>query len=351
MTDVIQKCQLLFSFTVYYTRLWPFLLSLLVIDYEIEYLDHIFRWQRRQQIAFRLISEAAKSGDYIATVIRDPGTWACTLVYLSVVMPSSPYEATTTDLTPLRAHYLKKSLIQLQFARELDFITSQGPTNVSTLSYLGFPFSPPPKDAQPVDLPFLRYIFRQFVLTFPFMAAAPKDFYSQKLQPFVAAMVSQNLSSTSVFDEPDTKQASRKTLVAKFERSLSLFLGGATKLLEREELVRLTQSDLDRLDVLSKKRQAHLAKTRDVFEVNIVSVRTVLDKGRIRNRLHDVCNHGFPIWMICNQNLRSYRNLSSVLGVHATLTFLSLDAMEISRPWPQRLILTLLPFFEIHNIV
>ncbi|KAF8812463.1 hypothetical protein BYT27DRAFT_7182909 [Phlegmacium glaucopus] len=200
-------------------------------------------------------------------------------------MPPSPSE--TTDLTPLRAHYLKKSLIQLQFARELDFITSQSPKNVSTLSYLGSPFSPPPKGAEPVDLPFLRYIFRQFVLTFPFMAAAPKDFYSQKLQPFMAAMLSRNFSPTSVLDEPETEQAPRKKMVAKVERNLSLFLGGATKLLEREEVVRLTQSDLDRLDVLSKKRLANLAKTRDVFEINIVSVRTVLDKGRIRNRAHD----------------------------------------------------------------
>src|SRR6266571_1801041 len=89
------------------------------------------------------------------------------------------------DLTPLRAHYLKKALIQLQFARELDLITAETPPNVSTLSYLGQPFTNLPKDAPRVDLPFLKYIFRQFVLTFPFMAAAPKDFYSQKLQPFL----------------------------------------------------------------------------------------------------------------------------------------------------------------------
>jgi hypothetical protein len=204
--------------------------------------------------------------------------------------PSSPSE---TDLTPLRAHYLKKSLIQLQFAREIALITSQVPNNVSTLSYLGSPFTPPPKDAPPVDLPFLRFIFRQFVLTFPFMAAAPSDFYSHKLQPFVAAVVSRNLSS-SVFDDADTEQASQKKTLARLERHLSLFMGGATKLIEPEEVVRLTQSDLDRLDLLSKKRQARIAKTSDTFEINIVSVRTVLDRGRIRNRVHDVCHHRVP---------------------------------------------------------
>ena len=218
------------------------------------------------------------------------------LVALSAAMPSSPSES---DLTPLRAHYLKKSLIQLQFAREFTFLTSPGPTNVSTLSYLGSPFSPPPKDAPPMDLPFLCYIFRQFVLTFPFMAAAPKDFYSQKLQPFVAAVVSRNLASTSVFDDDDkdAEQATRKNITKKFERNASLFMGKATKLFEQEEVVRLTQSDLDRLDLLSKKRQARLAKIGDVdiFEINIVSVRTVLEKGRIRNRVHDVCLHSSPI--------------------------------------------------------
>ena len=227
---------------------------------------------------------------------------------LSAAMPSSPSES---DLTPLRAHYLKKSLIQLQFAREFAFLTSPGPANVSTLSYLGPPFSPPPKDAPPVDLPFLCYIFRQFVLTFPFMAAAPKDFYSQKLQPFVAAVVSRNLSSTSLFDEDkDTEQASRKNISKKFERNSALFMGKATKLVEQEEVVRLTQSDLDRLDLLSKKRQARLAKIRDadVFEVNIVGVRTVLEKGRIRNRMHDVCLHSSPIWFQIS-NLQSHTGI------------------------------------------
>ena len=77
------------------------------------------------------------------------------------------------------------------------------------------------------------------------MAAAPKDFYSQKLQPFVAAVVSRNLSPTSLLDESDTEETLRKSIVTKVERNLSLFLGGATKLLEPEEVVRLAQSDLE----------------------------------------------------------------------------------------------------------
>jgi len=196
------------------------------------------------------------------------------------------------DLTPLRAHYLKKSLVKLQFERELAAITSANPhwPNVSTLSYLGRPFSSPPKDAPVLDMPFLRYIFQQFVLTFPFMASAPKNFYSQKLQPFVASMISRNLSASSVLDEAEGKgeQATRKKMLKKAEKNLSLFLAAATRMVEKEEVVRLTQVDLDRLEALTKRRQARVKKDTSWFDINVICVRTVIDKGRVRSRVHDV---------------------------------------------------------------
>ncbi|KAH7929468.1 hypothetical protein BV22DRAFT_128309 [Leucogyrophana mollusca] len=195
-----------------------------------------------------------------------------------------------TVLTPLRAHYLKKSLIQLQFHRELDDITSApADNNVSTLAYLGPPFTPPPRGSTPLDLPFLRYIFRQFVLTFPFMASAPKDFYSEKLQPFVASVFARNLSPTSIFDDDsdNSEQATRLKTLAKVERNLALFFGAGTKVVEPEEVVRLKQSDLDRLETLAKKRLARMNKNKEVFEVNIVCVRTVTDRGRMRSRVHE----------------------------------------------------------------
>ncbi|KAF7301685.1 PX-domain-containing protein [Mycena indigotica] len=206
-----------------------------------------------------------------------------------VSSPTTEQPPSTIDLTPLRAHYLKKSLIQLQFNQELDAITSPTSNNVSTLSYLGPPFASPPKNAPMLDLPFLRYIFRQFVLTFPFMASAPKDFYAEKLQPFVGSALSRNISPTSVFDDgSETEQALRLRLLAKAERNLSLFFSAATKLAEPEEVVRLSQADLDRLEAAAAKRQAKMAETvKDYFEVNIVSVRAVVDKGRVRSRVHE----------------------------------------------------------------
>ncbi|KAG1892429.1 hypothetical protein F4604DRAFT_1875771 [Suillus subluteus] len=190
-------------------------------------------------------------------------------------------------LTPLRAHYLKKSLIQLQFHKELDCITNAPDDGGSTLAYLGAPFTPPPTGAQPLDLPFLKYIFRQFVLTFPFLAAADKSFYSNKLQVFVASALAKNISPTSLLEDENNPKAARLKLLDKLERNVALLFSAGTKLVEKEEVVRLNQHDLDRLEQLAKKRQARLAKHRDVFEVNIICVRTVTDRGRVRSRVHE----------------------------------------------------------------
>ncbi|KAF5389109.1 hypothetical protein D9757_004908 [Collybiopsis confluens] len=222
-------------------------------------------------------------------------------------------------LTPLRAHYLKKSLIQLQFEHELDDITTSPLNNVSTFSYLGPPFAPPPKDAPSIDLPFLRFMFRQFILTFPFMAAAPSNFYSDKLQPFMGALFSRNLTASSGFDGSDGSDHSttRLSLLSRLERNFSLFLGAATKIVEPEEVVRLNQSDLDHLETLAKRREARNLKQKDIFEVNIVSVRTVVDKGRVRSRAHEEfiirtrrSNH--PDWFV-SRRYGDFRTLANEL--------------------------------------
>ncbi|KIJ70540.1 hypothetical protein HYDPIDRAFT_35911 [Hydnomerulius pinastri MD-312] len=227
------------------------------------------------------------------SVPETPETTATTATTGTSTIPETdPPDDTknTTALTPLRAHYLKKSLIQLQFHKELDDITNAPADNASTLSYLGPPFSPPPKGSKRLHLPFLRYIFRQFVLTFPFMAAAPENFYSDKLQPFVASVFARNLSPTMLLDDVDGEESSGATrlkMLGKVERNLAMFFGSGTKLVEPEEVVRLTQADLDRLERAVKRRQAKKGQEREVFEVNIVCVRSVTDKGRVRSRVHE----------------------------------------------------------------
>ncbi|KAI0081790.1 hypothetical protein K474DRAFT_1694834 [Panus rudis PR-1116 ss-1] len=192
-------------------------------------------------------------------------------------------------LTPLRAHYLKKELVQLQFHREFNALMNAPGTNISTFSYLGPPFTPPPKDGPRLDLPFLRYIFRQFVLTFPFLAAAPKDFFPEKLQPFLASFLARDFSAASVLDDnpENSEEAQRLRLLAKLERNFTMLLTSGTKLVEKEDVVRLTQSDLNRLETLARRRAARERRGKDLFEVNIVGVKTIVEKGRVRSRAHE----------------------------------------------------------------
>ncbi|KAI0092424.1 hypothetical protein BDY19DRAFT_924281 [Irpex rosettiformis] len=195
----------------------------------------------------------------------------------------------SSELTPLRAHYLKKQLVQLQFHRELNAITSIPRNNISPFSYLGPPFSTPPKDGPRLDLPFLRYMFRHFVVTFPFLHAAPKGFFSDKLQPFMGSLMSRNFSDAAPFDNnPDnSEEAARFKLLKKLEKNFSMLITSGTKLVEQEDVVRLTQRDLDRLEALSKKRAARERKLKDLFEVNVVCVRNVVERKRVRSKAHD----------------------------------------------------------------
>ncbi|TFY57913.1 hypothetical protein EVJ58_g6729 [Rhodofomes roseus] len=205
---------------------------------------------------------------------------------------SSVHETSASDpttLTPLRAHYLKKELISLQFQRELNALVAVPTNNVSPFSYLGPPFTPPPKGVPAPELPFLRYCFRKFVLSFPFLADAPRDFFPDKLQPFLGSMLSRNLSSTGILDEggQDSEEAARHKLLAKLERHAAMLMTSGTKLQEKEEVVRLKQADLDRLEMLARKRAARENKVKDRFEVNVACVRTVTEKGRVRSRVHE----------------------------------------------------------------
>lgn len=194
------------------------------------------------------------------------------------------------ELTPLRAHYLKKELVILQFREELKGLTTIPRNNISTFSYLGPPFTAPPKDGPSLDLPFLRFMFRRFVLTFPFLAAAPRDFFPEKLQPFMANLLSRNLSSASPLDTnpENSEEATRAKMLTKLEKNFSMLITSGTRLVEQEDVVRLTQRDLDRLEMMAKKRAARERRLKDLFEVNLVCVRTVVEKKRVRSKVHEV---------------------------------------------------------------
>ncbi|KAF8559087.1 hypothetical protein OG21DRAFT_1454290 [Imleria badia] len=184
-----------------------------------------------------------------------------------------------TDLSPIRAHYLKKSLVSLQLRSELDDLA-----NAPTLAHLGPPFAPPQPPSPRLDLPLLKYCFRHFVLSFPFMAAAPNDFYSDKLQPFVDSLFARNLSA---LDDADSQDPAPRRLIAKAERNLSMFITSTIKLDEPEDVLRLSQADLQSLERAVNKRLAKRTPRNSLFHVNIVSVRAVTERGRVRSRVHE----------------------------------------------------------------
>ena len=108
----------------------------------------------------------------------------------------------TSALTPIRAHYLKKELVHLEFQRELDALVTAPTNGVSPFSYLGQPFTPPPKGAPPQDLPFLRFFFRRFVLSFPFLLCSfpfpfLRSFIFSFLLPFLLSFFLSLLLSSS----------------------------------------------------------------------------------------------------------------------------------------------------------
>ena len=91
-------------------------------------------------------------------------------------------------LTPLRAHYLKKYLVNHQFMDELATLADPALTDADAdadadshgagdaIAALGRPFiaGKDPKTGRErvlPDLPFVRFMFRQFVLTFPYVSA------------------------------------------------------------------------------------------------------------------------------------------------------------------------------------
>lgn len=204
-----------------------------------------------------------------------------------------------TDLTPLRAHYLKRELVNLQFLAELSQFSSP-----DALGLLGPPFKSSREDKDATDderessdnnqLPFLHFIFNYFALTFPFLARTQPSFFSDKLQPFVHSFMARNIS-TSDEREEETK---RRKISSRIEKSLSLVLSSAIKLADndgKEEIIRLeapTTNAIPNPGIVtsprSQSRKTPTSRSTDhLFDVNVVTIRNVVNRGRVRSKAHE----------------------------------------------------------------
>jgi hypothetical protein len=231
-----------------------------------------------------------------------------------------------TILTPLRAHYLKKMLVNKQVNYELNLITDPV-LGANALGLLGAPFVLPDAAKQHVaarigaelgldetgDLPFLRFIFHQFLLPFPFLAAAPPSFWSAKVQPFLSSFLATTGVSAhatlspeereieqSLMTKDEKKEAEeRKKLWVKGEKHLGLMIAVGIKLVSGEEVVRIGQSELRRIEAAAEDRKKKWIERNPnaeqeiiSFEVNVVGVRSLTEKGRVRSKSHEVSARG-----------------------------------------------------------
>jgi hypothetical protein len=236
-----------------------------------------------------------------------------------------PTSTTSLELTPLRAHYLKRELVTLQITSELSHLDSP-----EALALLGPPFYPQSRfsnglpQSAPLpgsreaeierraievapDLRLLRFVFNRFVLSFPFLANCPPTFFSHKLQPLVYSFITRNISPS---DDEQVEETKKKKFASKVEKKMGLIMSAAIKITEnhgKEEIVRIasdgsmvpaipsSQQSLFGLDAVSMSRQGSAgikagSKDKlgeDDFVINIVAVRNAVVKGRVRNKAHE----------------------------------------------------------------
>lgn len=188
------------------------------------------------------------------------------------------YDTSAFELTPLRAHYLKKTLVSLQLEKELAQI--QQP---DALEQIGPPFRTP-NPVQRDKLPLLRHLLHQFVLTFPFFESAPPDFFSNKVQVFVERMLERNLIMVD-----DMSGTSSKSMTERTKVYLSMLVSAGLRAKGvKEEIVRISRADRERLFTMNAHQMAARNSTNDKgTKIDIVSVRRTIKRGHIRNRTFD----------------------------------------------------------------
>ncbi|ORY28587.1 hypothetical protein BCR39DRAFT_534242 [Naematelia encephala] len=245
-----------------------------------------------------------------------------------------------TTLTPLRAHYLKKTLVNLQMSHELNLLTDPI-LGANSLGLLGDPFvltEAAKKDAMARisdvaraegrlgDLPFMRFLFHQFILPFPFLTSAPPTFWSAKVQPFLSSFLATTgytrtttlsaeelaMAESLMTKEERHEVEERRKLWNKVEKHAGLMVGVGVKVVGGEEVVRIGQGDLRRLEEAQRERRVKWEEKQRAkrgqadgppipgapppplghlesgfFEVNVVGVRVVVGKGRVRHKSHD----------------------------------------------------------------
>ncbi|TIB74624.1 hypothetical protein E3Q23_02643 [Wallemia mellicola] len=202
----------------------------------------------------------------------------------------------TTELTPLRSHYLKKHLISQEIDNELDVLS-----HPDALSLFGPPFKQSTR-VPDIDIPFLKLIFREFVITFPFLKSAPDNFWSDKVQVFVKEFLERNLASTG--DEEELTK--RRALKMKIQKHLAVLLSSGCKIEGGEAVVKVDGSD-----IVANKARPSCANSYKM-QVNVVTLRVPQKRGIMHNRAHEWLIETFKEFIIHSKLVGNDGNVQEV---------------------------------------
>ncbi|EPY52018.1 fungal protein [Schizosaccharomyces cryophilus OY26] len=178
----------------------------------------------------------------------------------------------------LQRHYLKKELLSLLVEDELKFIGDP-----SNLVHLGTPFMN--KD-EPVitfhesKIPILRFIFKKFVLTFPFLdPASQTQLWNVSFRNFLGAMYENSVSVLP--DDPDATYMHKVGM--KFQGMLTLLMSRAICCIQGEKSIGHEQLDMS--DVKDNSSQTNLESHKEEFlTALVVGVREFAYTTYLRNK-------------------------------------------------------------------
>ncbi|EPX70854.1 uncharacterized protein SOCG_04104 [Schizosaccharomyces octosporus yFS286] len=168
----------------------------------------------------------------------------------------------------LERHYLKKELLSLLVEDELKFIG-----NPSNLVHLGTPFvnkGEPPIAFEESKIPILRFIFKKFVLTFPFLdPESQTQLWNVSFRNFLSVIYENSISVLP--DDPDATYMHRMEL--KFHGMLTLLMSRAISCIHGEKSISHDQIDtmgiknqLSQTSIENKKQDSLIALVGGVRE-------------------------------------------------------------------------------------
>ncbi|GAB5586641.1 hypothetical protein Unana1_01541 [Umbelopsis nana] len=193
------------------------------------------------------------------------------------------------DLNPKETHYLKRELVTQEIHNEVEKLTqsSSFKTLLDKETHLN--------DS---ELPFLRYLFTNLVLEFPFLKKEQDDKFWDKCETFLTEFQKRRIGST---DKSELSQ--RKKMEYKVEKMIVILLGAAIKTVQgKEEGIKVDQQMLT-LSKIYEQQPASSKLSRDLadlenedtymqwvgtngLDINIVTVRETGEKRTLREKPH-----------------------------------------------------------------